>query len=154
MKILRNKPQKENKAGSDKAANWLASGITKAQGYWANGMDRLFNKLSAGRKKVILISTCVVMALYSTAVIAFSFNRTTVLLTKPTAAIQPLSIIKPANPGPTGIPAYISRIEAYKKYLDSLGQTLDGCRTRDSILQRRPGLLDSLRQIEMIYCNR
>jgi len=154
MKFFRNKPKKEKQTSSDKAANWLALVIIKIQQYWANSMDQLFNKLSARRKKVILMGTCLVMVLYSTAVIAFSFNHATVLLAKPTASIQPLSIIKPANTRPMGVPPYIIRIESYKHYLDSLGQTPDGRRIRDSILQRRPGLIDSLRQIEVIYCKR
>ena len=42
-------------------------------------------------------------------------------------------------------------IQAFRHYLDSLGQTTQGRLWRDSLLKRRPGLLDSLRAIEEVY---
>jgi hypothetical protein len=156
MKLFRNKnkQQNDNGAASSKAAEWLAFHIAKVQGYWAKGMDKLFNHLSARSQKITLIGACLVMVLYSTAVIAFSFSKARTLMTKPSSAIQPLSIIKSGNPMPVGVPAYIGRIERFKDYLDSLSHTLDGRRIRDSILERRPGLLDSIQRIEIIYCKR
>ncbi len=156
MKLFRskNKQQTDSKAASNKAAEWLASQIVRVQRYWAKGMDELFNKLSDRWQKITLIGTCLVMVLYSTAVIAFSFSEARTLMTKPSFAIQPLSIIKSANPMPVGVPAYIGRIERFKDYLDSLSYSPSGRRIRDSILERRPGLLDSIQRIEIIYCKR
>ncbi len=156
MKLFRRKNQQQNdsQAVAGKAAEWLASHIAKVQGYWAKGMDKLFNQLSARWQIITLIGACLLMVLYSTAVIAFSFSKATTLLTKPATAIQPLSILKPANPMPMGVPAYIRHIERYKGYLDSLSHTPSGRRIRDSILIRRPGLIDSIQKIEIIYCKR
>ena len=44
-----------------------------------------------------------------------------------------------------------NRIRAFQHYLDSLGRTAIGKLQVDSLLQRRPGLIDSLGQIERLY---
>jgi hypothetical protein len=154
MKFFKNKQETTHHSGNDKVANWVATRIAKVQGYWAKGMDKYFNRLSARTKKIALIGSCVVMVLYSTTVIAFSLSKSIGILSKPASIIQPLSIVKPPNPMPVGVPVYIRRVKAYKNYLDSLSHTPDGRKIRDSILQRRPGLLDSIQRIEIIYCKR
>lgn len=44
-------------------------------------------------------------------------------------------------------------ILVFRRYLDSLSRTDRGRQTRDSILHGRPGLMDSLEQIENRYMN-
>lgn len=43
------------------------------------------------------------------------------------------------------------QIEAFEQYMDSLQQTPTGIKTRDSILQARPGLMDSITMLKEIY---
>ncbi|SEN57464.1 hypothetical protein SAMN05192574_103567 [Mucilaginibacter gossypiicola] len=156
MKIFRqkNRTSKTGESSSDKAAGWLASGIHKIQSKWASGMDKLYNRLSARRRKVILIAGCIAMTLYSTAVIAFSFSKIPVLIAKPVSLISPLVIPKPPASKPSGIPDYVRRIERFRSYLDSLSHTMDGRKIRDSILHNRPGLIDSIQRIEDIFCKK
>jgi len=135
--------------GADKAAGWIAGGIHKVQSAWARAMGRLFNRLPPLAKKALLIGFCLVAVAYSTMLLAFSFKRG---LRMPEKISGPVAIIKPLSGQPNGMPAFIRRIERFKRYLDSLGTSSGGRRIRDSILQKRPGLLDSIHKIETIYC--
>jgi hypothetical protein len=45
----------------------------------------------------------------------------------------------------------IRKIERFRLYMDSLGRSLAGKKTRDSILLSRPGLMDSIRVVESLY---
>jgi hypothetical protein len=45
----------------------------------------------------------------------------------------------------------LEKITSFRKYMDSLGRSPTGKKTRDSIVQHRPGLLDSLVMLENYY---
>ena len=47
----------------------------------------------------------------------------------------------------------IERINGFKKYVDSMRLSSNGKIWYDSILRTRPGLMDSIRTIEEIYCS-
>jgi hypothetical protein len=154
MKIFKRKQESRPNKASDKAAGWIASGIFKVQNYWAKKMDHFFNNRSLASRKVLVIACTVFIVGYSTVLIAYSFNKAGALMIKPISAIQPISIGKASPNLPSGVPAFIKRIDRFKHYLDSLGKSDDGRKVRDSLLLRRPGLLDSIRRIETIYCSK
>jgi hypothetical protein len=151
MKIFKKKDAGTNHS-ADKAAGWIAAGIHRVQSLWAKGMGRLFNRLNPTTKKVVLIICCLFMVTYCTALVAFSFGKTMHLLKMPAGIGKPLKIVKPFTDKPPVMPAFIRRIEKFKHYLDSLSTSADGRRIRDSLLKERPGVLDSIKKIESIYC--
>jgi hypothetical protein len=154
MKIFKSKNENTISKVSNKAAGWIASGILKVQRYWVTGMERLFSKLSPGRAKVILVIAFLFATGYCTMMVAYSFGKTGKILLKTVTGIQPVAIGKTVPDLPSGVPAFIKRIERFKHYLDSLSKTDDGRKIRDSLLLRRPGLLDSIQRIEAIYCGK
>jgi len=154
MKLFRNKKTAKSNNAGDKAAGWIASGISRIQNSWAKAMDRCFNRRSLKTRKALLLAALLFIVAYSSLLLAFSFKSPGLARIKPVAIMQPMGIGKTATLLPTGMPAFIRRIENFKRYLDSLDHTESGKRIRDSLLLRRPGLLDSIQQIETIYCNK
>ncbi len=154
MKIFKHKQKDTASKTSDKVAGWIASGIFKVQSSWAKAMDKCFNQRSLKSRKIMLIATCFLIVAYSTILLGYGFNKIGTSFIKPVSVMLPVAIGK-TNPNlPSGVPAFIKRIERFKHYLDSLGRTNDGRKYRDSLLLRRPGLLDSIRNIERIYCEK
>ena len=47
----------------------------------------------------------------------------------------------------------LNQLKAFRRYMDALGATENGRKTRDSLLGARPGLMDSVRLAESIYTN-
>ena len=122
------------------------------QAKWAAGMDRLFNRLSPGRRKAAMACLFLLLLTYSTVQLARSFEGIA-------AARKPVAISVPVNIKenralalPDKIPKAVIRIIRYRRYLDSLGATEQGRQLRDSLLRQHPGLMDSLVLVERQYC--
>ena len=140
---------------SDKVAGKIAGVGIKAQQLFAEKMNRLFMKTDFKRLKLILIFFCVSAGGYSIYLIAnsvFSPERKQIAF-----EIQQMDIPKHFNKSgdETVMPEAIIdeqtylQIQDFRKYMDSL--KLNRTNEYDSILQARPGLMDSVQVLEQIY---
>lgn len=140
---------------SDKVAGKIAGVGIKAQQLFAENMNRIFMKTDFKRLKLMLIFFCVSAGGYSLYLIAnsvFSPER------KQNAfEIQQMDIPKHFNksgdetvmPEATIDEQTYLQIQDFRKYMDSL--KLNRTNEYDSILQARPGLMDSVQVLEQIY---
>ena len=124
---------------ADKLAGSIVTKTIRFQTRWANFMQRNTERLSLKTKKYFLIFFSLLTGMYSCLIIIQSFTGKT----KPTFSITAIHTPKHVIEEKTNI-AVISeseylQIEHYKKYMDSCG------------LQIRPGLADSIKEIENIY---
>lgn len=140
---------------SDKVAGKIAGVGIKAQQVFAENMNSLFMKIDFKRLKLILIFFCVSAGGYSLYLIAnsvFSPERKQKAL-----EIQQMDIPKHFNksgdetimPEATIDEQTYLQIQDFRKYMDSL--KLNRTNEYDSILQARPGLMDSVQVLEQIY---
>lgn len=140
---------------SDKVAGKTAGVGIKAQRLFAERMNKLFMKTDYKRLKLILIFFCVSAGGYSIYLIAnsvFSPERK-----QQSFEIQQMDIPKHFNktgdetlmPEATIDEQTYLQIQDFRKYMDSL--KLNRTKEYDSILQARPGLMDSVQVLEQIY---
>ena len=125
--------------------------VNRVQRKWAKWMDRRYNGLSVKKKKLLLLTFCIMW------LSALCFLSTEAILLPASNRMMDSKInmprleIPPIHQGP-GLPKKtLDRIAAFRSAMDSLGHTEAGRKTRDSILQARPGLLDSIAAIDRIY---
>lgn len=118
----------------------------------AHWLERKTAHLSGKSWIVILISFTLFTSSYCIYRIVAGFSQTTTNtititpITKPTTAMQMGKQMIDSN-------LSISKIELesivhFRRYIDSLGRSPTGKKLRDSIMQIRPGLLDSLTIVE------
>lgn len=140
---------------SDKVAGKIAGFGVKAQRLFAEKMNKLFMKTDYKRLKLILIFFCVSAGGYSIYLIAdsvFSPERE-----QKSFEIQQMDIPKHFNktgdetvmPEATIDEQTYLQIQVFRKHMDSL--KLNKTTEYDSILQARPGLMDSVQVLEQIY---
>lgn len=140
---------------SDKVAGKIAGIGIKAQQLFAEKMNRTFMKTDFKRLKLVLIVFCITAGGYSIYLIAnsvFSPERK-----QKAFEIQQMDIPKHFNktgdetvmPEATIDEQTYLQIEVFRKYMDSL--KLNSTNEYDSILQARPGLMDSVQVLEQIY---
>lgn len=140
---------------SDKVAGKIAGVGIKAQRLFAEKMNKLFMKTDYKRLKLILIFFCVSAGGYSIYLIAesvFSPGRK-----QKSFEIQQVDIPKHFNktgdetvmPEATIDEQTYLQIQDFRKHMDSL--KLNSTNEYDSILQARPGLMDSVQVLEQIY---
>jgi hypothetical protein len=140
---------------SDKVAGKIAGFGIKLQQLFAQRMNRIFMKTDFKRLKLILVFFCISAGGYSIYLVANSIISPD--KTKKTFEIQQMDVPKHFNK--TGdeelIPdAYVDeetwlQIKQFRSYMDSLKQKSRN--EYDSILQTRPGLMDSVQMLEQIY---
>lgn len=140
---------------SDKVAGKIAGVGIKAQQLFADNMNRIFMNTDFKRLKLLLIFFCVSAGGYSIYLIVnsvFSPERKQKAL-----EIQQMDIPKHFNksgdetimPEATIDEQTYLQIQDFRKYMDSL--KLNRTNEYDSILQARPGLMDSVQVLEQIY---
>ncbi len=140
---------------SDKVAGKIAGVGIKVQQLFAENMNRIFMKTDFKRLKLILIVFSVCAGGYSIYLIVnsvFSPERKQKAL-----EIQQMDIPKHFNktgdetvmPEATIDEQTYLQIQDFRKYMDSL--KLNRTNEYDSILQARPGLMDSVQMLEQIY---
>ena len=109
------------------------------------------------KMKVILIAFCLLgggFSLYLVGVAVLKTDRE-----QPAFKIDPVSVTKHYDrSGNEQLRSdeYVDKetyqqLESFEQYMDSLQRTATGIKTRDSILQARPGLMDSIRMLKEIY---
>ena len=140
---------------SDKVAGKIAGVGIKVQQLFAENMNRIFMKTDFKRLKLILIVFSVCAGGYSIYLIVnsvFSPERKQKAL-----EIQQMDIPKHFDktgdetvmPDATVDEQTYLQIQDFRKYMDSL--KLNRRNEYDSILQARPGLMDSVQVLEQIY---
>jgi hypothetical protein len=140
---------------SDKVAGKIAGVGIKAQRLFAERMNKLFMKTDFKRLKLILIVFCITAGGYSIYLIAnsvFSPERK-----QKNFEIQQMDIPKHFDktgdetvmPDATVDEQTYLQIQDFRKYMDSI--KLNRTNEYDSILQARPGLMDSVQVLEQIY---
>ena len=147
-------PEEKTKM-SDKVAGKIAGIGIKAQQLFAERMNKLFMKTDFKRLKLILLFFCVSAGGYSVYLVAYSVFSPE--KKKNVFEIQQIDIPKHFDktgdeaPTPDAMvdeQTYL-QIKDFKKYMDSL--KLKKTNEYDSILQARPGLMDSVQLLEQIY---
>lgn len=139
----------------DKIAAGIVHKCISVQTKWAEYMQRKTEKLSLKTVKYGLIFFCLLSVACSLYLIIGSFSNGN----KQHFVSVPISI--PAHSMQTGdersrslftiTKAEFNRIERFRHYMDSLGESPQTAPMRDSILSNRPGLMDSVRFIEKLY---
>lgn len=157
---LYKRKQKDEETGvkvtvSDKVAGKIAGLGIKIQQLFAEKMNRIFMKTDYKRLKLILILFCISAGGYSIYLVANSIISPGKI--QKGFEIQQMDVPKHFNK--TGdeelMPdAYVDeetwqQIKQFRNYMDSLKQKSRN--EYDSILQARPGLMDSVQMLEQIY---
>jgi hypothetical protein len=137
----------------DKAAGAISLLLLRVQRGFASFLHQRVNPLSAGRKTIFLFAFCAVFGGFSLAALVNVFRP----LRDTSRAIRPAAVSVPKyGTGELQQEVIITgkdmeRIAQFKAYMDSLRGSASGRRTYDTILTARPGLLDSIHQIEQFY---
>jgi hypothetical protein len=130
--MFRKKKNREHPL-ADKAANKIAAAIITVQTKTSNAVNKQLNKLPVKRLKILLLLFC--LSWGSLSIYFMVFDR------KPKLRIDKIRTVR--QPSENQIykvdTEIIEQIHAYKKYMDSLGESI------------RPTLLDSMNVLEEIY---
>ena len=139
----------------DKMVNGIVGKVTAFQIRWASFMQRSSERFSVKSKKYITITIVLCGSVYSLYIIAAS------IIQKPKKTYRIATIHIPAYTTKTGEEKLLSnnlipekeynKIIRFHQYMDSLSQTIKGKKIADSILQKRPGLIDSTFQLKKLY---
>jgi len=125
----------------------------RAEGIQRRFADYLNTKVSswsAFRVKVVLIVFIFCYVTVTALMLLFAGSSTDNRL-RIQPIYQPRNVIIPDQRGDRQGPVYISnRLRQFRLYLDSLKQDEEGRRIYDSILMKRPGLIDSLMKLETL----
>ena len=154
-RVRKDKELGGNETVSDKVAGKIAGIGIRLQQLFAEKMNRIFMKTDYKRLKLILIFLCVSAGGYSIYLIVnsvFSPERN-----QKAFEVQQMDIPKHFNktgdetvmPEATVDEQTYLQIQGFRKYMDSL--KLNRTDEYDSILQARPGLIDSVQMLEQIY---
>lgn len=119
----------------------------------ADAMQKGSEHLSVTGKKLALISFCIIgvtASIYAFAENFFSkihpthFSVSSIATSKKTFEIndRTADILSDSE---------FNKIENFKKYIDSLSNSISGQKVKDSILKFRPLLMDSISQLEKLY---
>jgi len=118
---------------TDKPAGKIAGTILQVQAKVSNEMNKFLNQLSAQKLRIVLAVFCLSWG---------SFSIYNIFFNKPVLP-QPAKVKMVQHPADLPEPpidnGILEQIDAYKKYMDSTGETI------------RPSLLDSMQVLEQIY---
>lgn len=155
LRLFRKRKTTGTQEAPGQAQQWLAATITGFQKRWASFMQQWMERLSLRGKKVTVIAFCIVWSGYCFLILYRSFYNKKKTLFSITSIQQPAHItetgdLRIANDVIISATDYL-QITQFRKYIDSLWPFPAGKRLADSILLNRPGLMDSIRQLEAIY---
>lgn len=139
----------------EKLVNGIVGKITSFQFRWAAMMQSITDRFSVRTKKFTTVMVALFASLYSLYIIASS------ILQKPKKEFPISKIHVPAYATKTGeeklpvgnlIPEKeYNKIIRFHQYMDSLNQTAKGKIIADSIIKKRPGLMDSVLQLKKLF---
>ncbi|TRW24224.1 hypothetical protein FMM05_10335 [Flavobacterium zepuense] len=155
MRLFKNKKNNTADAAKGIIAENLTSFYNKLQSGWAGWMSQHTSTLS--KRDWMLSLACFILLTggYSTYLMVSGFTGTSAVISNNVSNIR-----KPAYTGQaeesqkTGAPlsdSEYARILRFRKYIDSLAADPSGKKVYDSIIQKRPGLMDSLNRVENYY---
>ena len=140
---------------SDKVAGKIAGTGIKMQKIFADKMNKIFMNTGNKKTKTILIAFCITAGGYS----IYLLTNAIISPAKKQESFKIDQVKTPQHFSKSGeesiLPdAYVdeqtyNKIQEFKKYMDSLHQNKKV--EYDSILQARPGLMDSVQMLEEIY---
>lgn len=158
--LLYKRKQKDKETGdkvtvSDKVAGKIAGLGIKLQKLFAEKMNRVFMKTNFKRLKLILILFCTTTGGYSIYLVVNSIISSDKI--QKGFEVQQMDVPKHFNKAGDEelVPEdYVDgetwrQIKQFRNYMDSLKQNAKN--EYDSILQARPGLMDSVQMLEQIY---
>ena len=134
----------------DKAAGWLVAKVLWLQTKWVQYLDGRVNKLSIRSKKFGLMVFVGLSLLVCTSILVETFtghrNPTTLNIGK-----MRKPVIQRDEARPFISSSQFKRVSEFHRHMDSLVSSIPGKKIYDSIMQCRPGLLDSAKQLEELY---
>lgn len=136
---------------SDVFAGRIVNMITLIQKSWAGWMSKKINRLSDWAKWALLVSFCITSVAVSVwiAFIGFSENKQSAIKIN---RIKTPATIYPDEVSESKINQKVQdNIKRFRFFMDSLAHSPSGKKQYDSILRYRPGLLDSVTQLEKIF---
>ncbi len=143
-----------NPSISDKVAGNIASAGIRLQRKFADGMNKIFKNMNNRNLKAFLILFCLCAGGYSIYLAASAITGSE--KTQKNLKIDQVDVPKHFDKtGDEVIPeAYVDeetfyKMQDFKNYMDSMKQNKS--KQYDSIMQARPGLMDSVQVLEEIY---
>lgn len=130
------------KAGLNRFNGWLIN--------IANSLQQRTNHFSLRKKKVLLLLFVIVFVAESSIVTIQSFTRKT-KSSFTVARIKPIPIEYDKSVAPVITKTEFLRIQRFKNYIDSLSTTTQGRKRKDSLLDNRPQLMDSVNFLINLY---
>lgn len=152
---IRKKKEPVNKIDHERIVNTIVNKSIYLQDRWAVFMQHVFEKLSNRSKKFAFILFCLLAFWFSIYVIIESLRGPMNKSVSVTSFQLPKHITQTSE-GKTRSPVILSESD-YRKivrirfYMDSLLKSQKGKMTSDSIIRSRPGLMDSILQLEKLY---
>ncbi len=139
----------------EKLANTIVIKSLQLQERWAAFMQRKTEQLSDRSKKYIIVLFCLLAGGYS----LYTIGESSTINKKKSIAITNIKTPNHITQTGDGMNNNIitineidfNKIQTFKSYMDSLGKSVTGRKIADSILLKRPGLLDSIVKLERIY---
>lgn len=156
MKLFGKRKKNNPQPGKDKIAKGIAGMILKIQNGFAKFMSKHVEKVSASSLKFILIMFLLAGSGLSIYCVVEAFTKRE---KSKAVKIDRLSVPRYYDKnGDESTPSdfFITKkeheeIQGFQKYMDSLHHSKKGFRIYDSIMLNRPGLLDSVNQLEELY---
>lgn len=154
-KKMKGRDEQNKPTISDKVAGKIAGAGIKIQKLFAEKMNNIFMKMETKRLKALLVLFCLCAGGYSIYLIADSI----ISPNKNQSGLKIQQMDVPKHFDKTGDEslnpeAYVDeetfqRLQQFRVYMDSLKRNKSS--EYDSILQARPGLMDSVQMLEEIY---
>jgi hypothetical protein len=155
-----NKNNKQNESRipvSEKAAASVGGMINRVQSKFGTVLNNKTSNLSKRGKIILFICFSLLFGGSSVCLIVKGITNSVEAYKNPTIR----SITVPKHYDKTGMPgvknpsvvspAEMNRIRFFRRYMDSLSRSTHGSLLYDSIIRERPGLLDSISQVERMY---
>ena len=153
MLLYKKKKLEQNNKATDWLARKTANAIIAVQVKFTKKMNKLFINTPVRELKTILVLFCIVCGGYSMYIVYSSFigNKSEALQVTPVKS--PKHFYRGGDEIINGQVMVdektYQQIAGFKYYMDSLQQNQR--KRYDSILQARPGLMDSVQMLEQIY---
>jgi len=161
MKLFKRRKYSEasNGSGKDKVAKIIARFIMKMQSAFAKFMSKKTQKISSSSMKILLL-----IFFFSGSALSIYFITAAIIEKKQLKAVKVDRLRVPKYYNDDGVDSIkheffiteqtYQEMQAFKNYMDSLQRMKVGKIIYDSIMLSRPGLMDSINQLEQLYQNK
>lgn len=152
MKLFKRNTDHAKPNVSDKAAGWIANRILKTQNKFANLLGNISSTWKTKQQWIFLYMVWLVFGGLSTISVINAFNQKSKnILGKPATIKTPRNISAKETHPIRITDNEIRHVHVFKRTLDSLSKTPEGKIKVNKLLNRRPGLMDSLEMVEELY---